>query len=148
MLCHSAAHRFFQGSLDFRSHMLLACRHVEILQKTFARFDTDNDGFITQEELSSMAKEKGFDSDASAVNSMMLEVDLNADGRIDFQEVRQPLARALTVATVLFMAAIHLKLHSPLESGSFPPADLSLAQGPPCCIINFLLSPCEPYPYI
>ncbi len=57
------------------------------MQKTFAHFDTDNDGFITQEELSSMAKEKGFDCDASAVNSMMLEVDLNSDGRIDFQEV-------------------------------------------------------------
>lgn len=58
------------------------------MQKTFAHFDTDNDGFITQEELSSMAKEKGFEYDASAVSSMMLEVDLNADGRIDFQEVR------------------------------------------------------------
>ena len=64
------------------------CRHVDIMQKTFAHFDTDNDGFITQEELSSMAKEKGFEYDASAVSSMMLEVDLNADGRIDFQEVR------------------------------------------------------------
>ena len=67
--------------------VVYACRHVEIMQKTFAHFDTDNDGFITQEELCSMAKEKGFDCDASAVNSMMLEVDLNSDGRIDFQEV-------------------------------------------------------------
>ena len=58
------------------------------MQKTFAHFDTDNDGFITQEELSSMAKEKGFEYGASAVSSMMLEVDLNSDGRIDFQEVR------------------------------------------------------------
>ncbi|KAK9838397.1 hypothetical protein WJX84_009183 [Apatococcus fuscideae] len=61
-------------------------RHVDIMQKTFAHFDTDNDGFITQEELSSMAKEKGFEYGASAVSSMMLEVDLNSDGRIDFQE--------------------------------------------------------------
>ncbi len=42
------------------------------MQKTFTHFDTDNDGFITQEELSSMAKEKVFDCNALAVKGMCM----------------------------------------------------------------------------
>lgn len=48
----------------------------------------DDNGYITSKELSEMMKKLGQDLDASDIESMIKEADLDLDGRISFQEFK------------------------------------------------------------
>lgn len=69
-------------------HLVLHCRRADILQKSFAIFDEDKDGLITEQDLANVTNQKGFPYDTAEIHRMIVEHDSNGDGKLDFQEVR------------------------------------------------------------
>lgn len=57
----------------------------EHLYKVFQYFDKDNSGFITRDELETAMKEHGIGDEAN-IKEIILEVDTDNDGRIDYTE--------------------------------------------------------------
>lgn len=57
--------------------------HDTLLEQTFHRFDTDNSGYISRENLSEALGGTLTDDELS---SMMLEIDVNKDGKISYEE--------------------------------------------------------------
>lgn len=57
----------------------------EHLYKVFQYFDKDNSGFITRDELETAMKEHGIGDEAN-IKEIILEVDTDNDGRIDYAE--------------------------------------------------------------
>ena len=56
------------------------------LQDIFDQFDKDKDGKISGKELANAMVSMGQNSTDDEINEMMREVDLNQDGKIDFDE--------------------------------------------------------------
>ena len=56
------------------------------LQEVFDQFDKDKDGKISSKELENAMQSMGQNPTVDEVNQMMQEVDLNQDGKIDFDE--------------------------------------------------------------
>ena len=66
---------------------------LHTLQESFAIFDQDSSGVISESELKvAMEKITGQTLTAEEVNSVMLKVDANSDGEIDFSEFIQMMA--------------------------------------------------------
>mmetsp|Transcript_73608 Transcript_73608/g.157874 ORF Transcript_73608/g.157874 Transcript_73608/m.157874 type:complete len:553 (-) Transcript_73608:109-1767(-) len=57
--------------------------HDDLLKETFRRFDTDNTGFISQDNLRQVL---GDSFDGKEVDQMMAEADSTQDGQISYQE--------------------------------------------------------------
>lgn len=57
------------------------------LFKAFQYFDTDHSGFITKDELESAMKEYGM-GDEATIKEIIVEVDTDHDGRINYEEFR------------------------------------------------------------
>ncbi|KAI3973926.1 hypothetical protein MKX01_030502 [Papaver californicum] len=56
------------------------------LERVFATFDKNGDGFITKQELGESLKNIGLFSDEIEVDSMVAKLDVNGDGLIDIDE--------------------------------------------------------------
>ena len=56
------------------------------LQDVFDQFDKDKDGKISAKELENAMQSMGQTPTGEEINEMMREVDLNQDGKIDFDE--------------------------------------------------------------
>ena len=56
------------------------------LQDVFDQFDKDKDGKISAKELENAMQSMGQNPTVDEINQMMQEVDLNHDGKIDFDE--------------------------------------------------------------
>ena len=56
------------------------------LQDIFDQFDKDKDGKISGKELANAMESMGQNPTDEEINEMMREVDLNQDGKIDFDE--------------------------------------------------------------
>ena len=56
------------------------------LQDIFDQFDKDKDGKISWKELANAMESMGQNPTDEEINEMMREVDLNQDGKIDFDE--------------------------------------------------------------
>ena len=56
------------------------------LQDIFDQFDKDKDGKISDKELKNAIVSMGQNPTDDEINEMMREVDLNQDGKIDFDE--------------------------------------------------------------
>ncbi|KAI3920397.1 hypothetical protein MKX01_000736 [Papaver californicum] len=56
------------------------------LERVFATFDKNGDGFITKQELGESLKNIGLFSDEIEVDSMVANLDVNGDGLIDIDE--------------------------------------------------------------
>ena len=56
------------------------------LQDVFDQFDKDKDGKISAKELENAMQSMGQNPTVDEVQEMMREVDLNQDGKIDFDE--------------------------------------------------------------
>ncbi|KAF9615211.1 hypothetical protein IFM89_022473 [Coptis chinensis] len=56
------------------------------LEKVFALFDKNGDGFITRQELGESLKNIGLSSSDKEVSSMIEKLDINGDGLIDADE--------------------------------------------------------------
>ena len=55
----------------------------------FSIFDVDNDGFITQAEISNLMKKLGEKIRKKDIRQMIKEADKNKDGKIDFKEFKE-----------------------------------------------------------
>ena len=56
------------------------------LQDIFDQFDKDKDGKISGKELANAMESMGQNPTEEEINEMLREVDLNQDGKIDFDE--------------------------------------------------------------
>ena len=56
------------------------------LQEVFDQFDKDKDGKISSKELENAMQSMGQNPTVDEVNQMMQEVDINQDGKIDYEE--------------------------------------------------------------
>ena len=66
----------------------LSCyRQENILQRSFAAFDADQDGLISEQDLANVTHQKGLHCDLTDIKRMIQDHDSNRDGKIDFQEV-------------------------------------------------------------
>ena len=63
-------------------------RQEDILQRSFAAFDADKDGLISEQDLANVSHQKGLHCDLADISRMIQDHDSNRDGKIDFQEVR------------------------------------------------------------
>mmetsp|Transcript_66089 Transcript_66089/g.125059 ORF Transcript_66089/g.125059 Transcript_66089/m.125059 type:complete len:530 (-) Transcript_66089:177-1766(-) len=70
---------------DFLAAMLTSRiqLHDKLLKQTFRRFDTDNTGYITSEDLKKIL---GDSIDGAEADQLVAEVDTSHDGKIDYQE--------------------------------------------------------------
>lgn len=95
-MCHQNAGRdsnlcWCQQLLLIASHViniLLCYRKEDILLRSFAAFDADKDGLISEQDLANVTHQEGLQCDLIDINRMIQEHDSNRDGKIDFQEVR------------------------------------------------------------
>lgn len=74
-----------EGAIHYSSFLAaMSCSFFELeeglLKETFKKFDIDSSGFITPADLGSILEE------SSESDSMILEGDLNADGKLDYSE--------------------------------------------------------------
>ena len=58
------------------------------MKDLFSLFDVDNDGFVTEEEISKTMKEFGQKIRKKDIRKMMQEADRNNDGKISFDEFK------------------------------------------------------------
>lgn len=66
----------------------MSCNRQEnILQHSFAAFDADKDGLISEQDLADVSHQKGLHCDLNDISRMIQDHDSNRDGKIDFQEV-------------------------------------------------------------
>ncbi|XP_038066100.1 calmodulin-1-like [Patiria miniata] len=63
------------------------------LQTTFNGYDTDKNGFITPDELSAAYVDMGIDMSTEELQSEIKSVDLNADGKLNFEEFKKLFGR-------------------------------------------------------
>eukprot|EP00747_Dinoflagellata_sp_TGD_P080653 gnl/TRDRNA2_/TRDRNA2_160988_c1_seq1.p1 gnl/TRDRNA2_/TRDRNA2_160988_c1~~gnl/TRDRNA2_/TRDRNA2_160988_c1_seq1.p1 ORF type:complete len:566 (+),score=162.35 gnl/TRDRNA2_/TRDRNA2_160988_c1_seq1:76-1773(+) len=70
---------------DFLAAMLSSriAVHDDLLKKTFKRFDTDNSGYITKENLKDILGEAFTEAEAE---QLLKEADANGDGQLSYQE--------------------------------------------------------------
>ncbi|KAL3159849.1 Mitogen-activated protein kinase cpk1 [Trebouxia sp. C0009 RCD-2024] len=59
-----------------------------ILQHSFAAFDADKDGLISEQDLADVSHQKGLHCDLNDISRMIQDHDSNRDGKIDFQEFK------------------------------------------------------------
>jgi len=84
------------GCVDFKEFLHVVSRmltedvteNFERMKEAFRMFDKDNNGYITSKELSEMMFRLGQELDASDIECMIKEADLDLDGRISFQEFK------------------------------------------------------------
>ena len=62
-------------------------RREDILLSSFATFDADKDGLISEQDLALVTNQKGLHCDLIDINHMIQAHDSNRDGKLDFQEV-------------------------------------------------------------
>ncbi|KAJ2693957.1 hypothetical protein H4218_005815 [Coemansia sp. IMI 209128] len=80
------------GTIDLQEFIALMERHSsksceqEELREAFKVFDKDDNGFITKSELRQAMKDLGENLTDKEVDAMILEVDDDANGEIDFKE--------------------------------------------------------------
>lgn len=67
--------------------MFLFIRKEDILLRSFAAFDADKDGLISELDLANVTHQKGLQCDLIDISRMIQDHDSNRDGKIDFQEV-------------------------------------------------------------
>ncbi|KAL5697921.1 hypothetical protein ACHQM5_029020 [Ranunculus cassubicifolius] len=63
-------------------------RYIE-LERVFATFDKNGDGFITRQELGESLRNIGIFSSDKDIESMIAKLDINGDGLIDIQEFEE-----------------------------------------------------------
>ena len=56
------------------------------IRKEFQRFDADNSGYISREELREVIVSRGVKLTANQLNSLVHDLDKNEDGKIDYEE--------------------------------------------------------------
>jgi len=64
----------------------VTAQDIKCLKEAFKLFDCDRDGEITVEELGKVMRTHGFDPTEEDLRDMIRNVDLNANGAIDFTE--------------------------------------------------------------
>ncbi|KAJ1820379.1 hypothetical protein LPJ60_003244 [Coemansia sp. RSA 2675] len=80
------------GTIDLQEFIALMERHSsksceqEELREAFKVFDKDDNGFITKSELRQAMKDLGENLTDKEIDAMILEVDDDANGEIDFKE--------------------------------------------------------------
>eukprot|EP00747_Dinoflagellata_sp_TGD_P143390 gnl/TRDRNA2_/TRDRNA2_176381_c3_seq3.p1 gnl/TRDRNA2_/TRDRNA2_176381_c3~~gnl/TRDRNA2_/TRDRNA2_176381_c3_seq3.p1 ORF type:complete len:526 (-),score=127.44 gnl/TRDRNA2_/TRDRNA2_176381_c3_seq3:32-1609(-) len=72
--------------------------HDDLLQKTFKRFDTDNSGFITSDNLKSILGET---LSGAEIDQVMTEADSSGDGKICYQEFVEYVRNGGTVTNTM-----------------------------------------------
>ena len=63
---------------------------ISDLMKAFRRLDTNNDGYITADELSKMLTRRGDRMSQEEVRAIIEQADQNGDGKLDYSEVSLP----------------------------------------------------------
>ena len=61
--------------------------HLDVPVQVFGIFDTDEDGFITREELTVVLGALGVESSNELVDTILQDFDENQDGQIQFAEL-------------------------------------------------------------
>ncbi|KAH3731475.1 calmodulin D [Pelomyxa schiedti] len=80
------------GTVDFEEFVQMMSKTMTTqskeaqLKNAFDIFDADHDGFITAEELKRGMAAMGETLTAADIKSMILDADMNDDGKIDFAE--------------------------------------------------------------
>jgi len=83
------------GNIDLYEFLSLMARWVgnpaihENLSETFKKFDTDGNGLITAGELRFALNAMGENLSDKEVEDMIMEVDIDGDGCINFQEFKR-----------------------------------------------------------
>jgi calmodulin len=65
------------------------------IAQAFKKFDLDNDGYISSNELKRIMAQLGQHIKDEDINAMMHEADKNKDGVVSFEEFRQIITEAL-----------------------------------------------------
>ncbi|KAI6656719.1 Calmodulin-A-like isoform X1 [Oopsacas minuta] len=81
------------GTIEFNEFAIYFDKNIKEMQArrdemelTFNTFDIDGDGFITFKELTTVFSSMGEDMSEQSVKDMITKVDLNHDGKLDFNE--------------------------------------------------------------
>lgn len=80
--------------IDFTEFLALMSRQMrqtdidDELREAFQVFDSDNDGFISGQDLRKLLISLGLDASAEVVRRMIGEADRNRDGKIDLAEFK------------------------------------------------------------
>ena len=85
-----AADQDGSGSIDYIEFITVTMHRYRLerddqLYKAFQYFDKDNSGFITTDELEAAMREYGI-ADENCIKDILMEVDTDNDGRINFEE--------------------------------------------------------------
>ena len=80
------------GTIDFDEFLTMMSKRMtnkdedEEIREAFRVFDQDGNGYITSEELEAVMIKLGENLTKDELTAMMIEADLDGDGRIDFDE--------------------------------------------------------------
>jgi len=74
------------GARHGRSRKASTTDRVEELQMLFNLFDTDGNGTIDQDEIAALFKKLGFEPDPERLRKLLMRVDNNANGTLEFGE--------------------------------------------------------------
>ncbi|OWF39529.1 calmodulin-like [Mizuhopecten yessoensis] len=80
----------YVGYREFEKILMRAISRVEYekqnIMNSFKMFDKNGDGYITAKELKAILSAAGGDCVDEEVNELMLEADVNKDGKISYEE--------------------------------------------------------------
>ncbi|KAJ8423368.1 hypothetical protein Cgig2_026786 [Carnegiea gigantea] len=87
---YEAADQDGSGSIDYIEFITVTMHRYKLdreehIYKAFQYFDKDNSGYITTDELEAAMKEYGI-ADEDCIKEILLEVDTDNDGRINYEE--------------------------------------------------------------
>merc|ERR1712139_508969 len=81
------------GTIDYSEFLAATLDHRAVIKEdlcweAFRAFDKNGDGLLTQEEIAHALKQPGLDEYVGhdVIEKLMLDVDTNGDGVIDFKE--------------------------------------------------------------
>ena len=90
--CNSAIFRFSgDGSIDFLEFLEVMASKIgensfeDDLREAFQLFDRDNNGYISKREMRFVMSSLGEQITDAGVDNMMREVDLDGDGRVNYE---------------------------------------------------------------
>ncbi|KAL9226017.1 hypothetical protein vseg_001873 [Gypsophila vaccaria] len=75
--------------------------HLEQLRHIFDRFDMDRDGSITQLELAALLRSLGVRTTGDQLYALLTNMDSNANGYIEFEELAEALMPELSTHDIL-----------------------------------------------
>lgn len=88
------------GKIDYSEFVVAAMNKANVnskekLEAAFRAFDTDNNGYITADELKRILGDKGSTLSDDAWNQVIKEVDANGDGKISLKEFKDMMLKSM-----------------------------------------------------